>query len=141
MKNILTFILTYFSLLIMLLACDRPVCKNNNPIFDKYAPDSKEYKEELVIQLAKVDRSKLSYWMDIYLERNNLQYILVHIQGDGLCAKIFLQINESTKGIEWLLKNEGMGYRGAGLDELKFEIKQDSVSTEFIFQEVNGIID
>jgi len=141
MRNISTFILTIFGLLILTVSCDRPDCKNTNPIFDNYTPDTKEYKDELVKQLAKVDRSKLNYWMDTYQEDNNLKYIVAHVQGEGLCAKIFLGVNDSEKGIEKLIMNKGMGYHGAELEGLKFDIKQDSKSTEFVFQEISGIVD
>ena len=144
-KNIMTktsnFILAIFGLLIFVTGCDRPVCKNTNPVFDKHSPEAKEYKDELVKQLATVDKSKLTYWIDKYQEDNNSEHILAHIQGDGLCAQIFLTINDSQKGIEGVIKNKGMGYRGAGLDDLKFDIIQDSAKTEFVFQEVSDIID
>ena len=141
MTKISTFILTIFVLTILVTGCDRPTCKNTNPVFDKYSPDAKEYKDELVKQLATVDKSKLTYWMDTYQADNNSQYINAHIQGDGLCAKIVLTINSSDKGIEGIIKTKGMGYRGAELEDLKFDIKQDSTSTEFIFQEISGIVD
>lgn len=133
--------LTVFCLLTFIASCDRPVCKNTNPIFDKYSPDAKEYKDELAKQLTTVDRSKLTYWMDTYQENNDAKLINVHIQGDGLCAKIVLTINDSDKGIEGIIKTKGMGYRGAELEDLKFDIKQDSTSTEFVFQEISGIVD
>jgi len=132
--------LSVFCLLTFIVSCDRAVCKNTNIIFDKYSPDTKEYKDELVKQLAKVDKSKLRYWMDTYQEHNNSKYFTAHIQGDGLCAKIYFTI-VSNKGIERLLKNKGMGYRGAELTDLKFDIKQDSTSTEFLFQQAGGIVD
>lgn len=133
--------LTVVFLLTFIISCDRPVCKNTNTIFDKYSPDTKEYKDELVKQLAKVNKSKLSYWIDTYQEVNNSEYIHAHVQGDGLCAKIVLVVNGADKGIEGIIKTKGMGYRGAELEDLKFEIKQDSTSTEFIFQEISGIVD
>ena len=136
-----TFILTIFGLLIIVTGCDRPVCKNTNPIFDKQSPEAKEYKDELVKQLNQVDKSKLTYWIDEYQKDNNSEHLLAHIQGDGLCAKIFLTINESQKGIEGFIENKGGGYRGAGLENLKFDIIQDSTKTEFVFQEVTDIID
>ena len=135
------FILTIFGLLIFATSCNRTMCKNTNPNFDNYSPDTKEYKDELVKQLATVDKSKLTYWMDTYKEDNNSQTILAHIQGDGLCAKILLVVNESDKGIEGIIKNKGMGYGGAELEDLKFDIKQDRTSTEFVFQEISGIVD
>lgn len=133
--------LTVFYLLTFIFSCDRPVCENTNTIFDKYSPDAKEYKDELVKQLATVDKSKLTYWLDTYQEKNDAKLINVHIQGDGLCAKIVLTIIGSDKGIDGIIKNKGMGYRGAELEDLKFDIKQDSTSTEFVFQEISGIVD
>ncbi len=141
MTRISTFLFTIFGLAILTIGCDRPACKNTNTTFDKYAPDTKEYKDELVKQLATVDISKLTYWMDAYQEDNNSKYINAIVQGDGLCAKIDLTVNDSGKGIEDILKNKGNGYRGAQLEDLKFDIKQDSTSTEFVFQEISEIID
>ncbi len=53
-------------LLICLTSCDRPNCKNKNPILETNAPNSKKYKDELVNQLNKVDQSKLTYWLQKY---------------------------------------------------------------------------
>jgi hypothetical protein len=141
MANTLTKAFTVISLLIFIFSCDRQVCKNTNPIFDKYSPSQKEYKDELIEELSKVEKSKLTYWMDTYQEENQSKYIHAFIQGDGLCAKIILTLNGENKGIEELIKNKGMGYRGAELENLIFEIKQDSTTTEFIFREIGGIID
>ena len=60
--------LPLFCLAILLSACDRPVCKNTNPVFDKYSPDSDEYKSELIKQLEVVDKTKLTYWFSQYVE-------------------------------------------------------------------------
>jgi len=127
--------------LLFITSCDRPACKNTNKIFDNYAPDTKEYKDELVVQLSKVDKSKLTYWVDFYQKNNNAEYIHAHIQSKEICATIILTVNESTKGIEELLKNKGGGYAGAQLEDLKFHIMQDGIATAFIFEEVSGIAD
>jgi hypothetical protein len=139
-KNIIR-TMTVFFLFSLVLSCDRPDCKNTNSIFDKYSPDKKEYKDELVNQLVKVDKSKLTYWMDSYQETENSKSIHAHIQGNGLCAKIVLEIKDSENGIKGIIKNEGKGYRGAELENLKFDVRQDSNSTKFIFQEISGIKD
>ena len=141
MTRISTFILVILGLTILVTGCARPACKNTNPIFDKYAPETKEYKDELVKQLAKVDKSRLNYWLDTYQADNNSQYILALIQGDGLCAKIALTINGSDKGIERIIKTKGIGYSGAELEDLKFDIRQGKLSTEFVFQEIRRIAD
>lgn len=133
--------ISVFYILIFIVSCDRPACKNENSIFDTYSPNQKEYKDELAIQLAKVDKSKLTYWLDTYKEDGSKKYINAHIQGEGLCAQIVLTINGSEKGIEGILKNKGRGYTGAELENLKFNLKQDSQITEFVFQEVSRIVD
>lgn len=141
MKNYLVSSILALCLFSLNVSCDRPVCKNTNSIFDKYAPNENEYKAELVKQLAKTDKSKLAYWMDTYREKNNTKYLEVYIQGDGLCAKMELTVNDSEKGIEGILEKKGGGYCGAELEDLKFDIEQDSTSTKFIFKEISGIID
>lgn len=110
-------------------------------VFDQHAPQTKQYKDELVKQLKLVDQSKLSYWMGIHQEKDNLKYIHANIQGDGLCAVVALTIKESQTGIEGILKSKGMGYLGAELKGLKFDILQDSTNTEFVFKSVDSIID
>ncbi len=141
MTKPLIFTVSILGLLLLVSSCDRPACKNTNPIFDNYAADTKEYKDELVEQLTKIDKSKLTYWMDFYQENNNREYIHAHMQSDELCATIILTVNESNKGIEGLLQSKGGGYSGAQLKGLKYKIQQDSTATDFIFQEVSAIAD
>ena len=140
MKN-LTIILTIFGFLILTVSCEQPKCKNTNLIFDKYSPYTKQYKDELVKQLINIDKSKLTYWMDEYQEIDNSQNICANIQGDGLCAKIVLVVRGSDKGIQGILNAKGKGYRGAELKDLKVDIKQDNLSTEFVFKEISRVID
>jgi hypothetical protein len=140
MSRILNLITILF-LLSIATSCDRPLCENTNPIFDKYSPETKEYKDELVNQLSQIDKSKLTYWMDTYQNKSNSEYMGVYIQGDGLCAKIVLVIKDSRKGIEDIIQHEGVSYVGAELEGLKFDITQDSVKTEFVFREVGNVVD
>ena len=133
--------LTAFCLLIFVVSCDRPQCKNTNPVFDKFSPNEKEYKDELVRQLKSVDNSKLSYWLDKYQEDDGLQYLHVFIQGDGLCAKGIVTIKKWDDKLEGIHKAKGMGYSGAELTNLKFDIYQDSSKTELIYQNLDGIVD
>ena len=134
-----------FLLLVILqistLGCDRPACKNTNPVFETHSPDTKAYKDELIRQLSKADRSKLSYWMNAYRKYGNAVYIWANVQGDGLCAQIMMTVKDSDKGIKGILQTKGRGYRGAELKDLRFDVYQDSAKTEFIFKEISGLID
>lgn len=141
MTKVLFTILPVLILSLAIISCDRQECNNTNPTFEKYAPETKEYKDELVRQFAKADKSKLRYWVDTYQEEDNARYLYVHVQDDALCAKLVLSIKDSNEGICRLLKNKGMSYKGAELENLKFDIRQDSTQTEFVFREVSGIVD
>lgn len=129
-----------FALVIGCLSCDRPNCTNENSIFEKNQPDSKVYKDELVRQLQSVDRTKLSYWLQKYEEKNGKEFLYFYIQGDGLCAKIVLTIKQGNK-LEDVREKKGVSYRGAEFTNLKFDVKQDSLSTNFIYQTFDRIND
>ncbi|MFA6335015.1 MAG: hypothetical protein WCX48_05580 [Bacteroidales bacterium] len=140
MKTKIKFFLPLFCLVILLFSCDRPLCKNTNPVFDKYSPDSEEYKSELVQQLGIVDKTKLSYWFSEYVESAGKELLYFRIQGDGLCAKIVLNVDQWNK-LDELRQKKGETFRGAEFVNLKFEIVQDSLKTEFKYINFDRIID
>ncbi len=123
-----------------LISCDRPKCDNNNLFFENYLPDSKIYKDELVKQLNKIDNEKLTYWLQKYEEQNGEESLYFHIQGDGLCAILHLNMDDWGK-LENIRKRKGVGRRGAEFTNLKFEIIKDSVSTKFIYKTFDRLID
>ena len=133
--------LTAFCVLTFIASCDRPECKNTNSVFDKYSPETKEYKEELVKQLKRIDNSKLSYWLDKYQEDDSVQYLHVFIQGEALCAKGIVTIKKWDDKLDGIRTSNGMGYSGAELSNLKIDIYQDSTKTEFIYNSVDAIVD
>jgi hypothetical protein len=141
MEKYLIKTITAFILLIFIVSCDKLVSKNRNTIFDKYTPETKEYKDEVIKQIEKVGKTKLTYWMESFKENDNSQSINVNIKGGSLCAVIVLKITSSKKGIEGIIKNKGKGYIGAELKNLKFKIEKDSKSTEFVFEEISEIND
>ena len=126
--------------LICLISCDRPECKNENPIFETNEPDSKKYKDELANQLERVDQSKLTYWLQKYDDLNGKETLYINIQGDGLCAILHLTINDWNK-LENIRERKGVGRRGAEFTNLKFQIKQDSFSTDFVYITYDRLID
>ena len=127
-------------LAILLFSCDRPICKNTNPVFDKYSPDSEEYKSELIKQLGVVDKTKLTYWFSQYVESAGKELHFFHIQGDGLCAMLVLNVDNWSK-LEELRQKKGISFIGAEFINLKFETVQDSLKTEFRFIDFDKIID
>ncbi len=127
-------------LLLGFISCDRPECNNENPLFENNKPESQVYKDELVKELKNTDQTKLTYWLQKYEERNGNEFLYFHIQGDGLCAIIILTMNEWEK-LENVRTKKGISYRGAEFTNLKFEIRKDSLSTEFIYKTFDKIID
>lgn len=123
-----------------LISCDRPKCNNKNIIFETYEPSSKKYKDELVNQLNRIDRSKLTYWLQKYDEYDGKESLYFNIQGDGLCAILHLTVKNWNK-LEDVREKKGVGRRGAEFTNLKFQINQDSVSTDFMYITYDNLID
>ena len=133
--------LFFSTLIIFLVSCNRPDCKNDNPIFDKFSPSSKEYKDELVNQLKAIDNKELNYWLKEYEEVNGQEYLKFHIQSDNLCAIIVLTMQHWDDKLKYVKEAKGKSYQGAEFTNLKFDILQDSLTTEFIFKNFERIID
>lgn len=129
-----------FSFIALLLpSCNMRECRTNNPVFANFSPDSREYRNELAKQIQDIGPGNLSYWHDHYLKRDGDEYIVVQIQGDGLCAKGEIQVNDWTK--MGGLRKEPSGYSGAELVGLDFEIVPNPSGDKFLFKNVNRIID
>lgn len=131
-----------FLLLVIIVftsACDRPECKNTNAIFDQFTLDKKEYKSELAKQMQSVGAENLTYWFDKYLKKDDKEFIVIHIQGEGICAKGEILVNDWNK-IEGM-RREHAGYRGAELEGLKIAMEEGSSGTNFIFKDIDKIID
>jgi hypothetical protein len=122
-------------------SCAKPECKNSDPIFDKYLPDSKAYNDELLRRMRSVDESRLSYWVDGYSESAKTKSLRVKVRGKNLCALMILQITASQKGIEGIVKNRGGGYSDAELTGLEYGIALDGDTPKFIFRKAGRIID
>lgn len=122
-------------------SCGRKECANTNPIFDKFSPTSQEYKSELAMQLTSFDNSALRYWLKEYSEINNKQYLIFHVQGDGLCAKMVMAMEHWSDNLKYVKAAKGKSYQGAEFANLTFDVVQDSVQTNFVFKNVDKVID
>ena len=131
---------TILLLVVGFFSCDRPICKNTNPIFDDYQPNSKEYKQELIKQLSIVNKSKLTYWFKEYIEYENEEQLHFYIQSKELCAILVLYV-EQKDNLEQLRKNKGLGYRGLQFIKLQFEIRQDTLNPKFVYKKHSIIVD
>jgi len=140
MINISTLSKLFLFVTFLIAGCDRPECTNTNPVFDKFAPNTEEYKTELAIQLSLVDKGKLAFWFSEYEERGGREYFYFDVQGDDLCAKIVLEPGQSDTFSE-LRKKKGVSFRGAEFVGLRFDILRDTSGITFIMKDFDRIID
>jgi hypothetical protein len=139
MKNI-GYFLCMFLLFSAHYSCNSPQCRNTNPVFENNPPESETYKLELIKQMVRVPSDKFIYWLDGYYEENGKEYLVVNIQGGPLCAKGIMRVDAWGKA-SGIKKTKGVGYRGAQLAGLTFTIQSDSLGTEFIYHDIDRIID
>jgi hypothetical protein len=133
-------ILILSTLIIFLASCDRPDCKNTNSVFDSNGLETNVYKQELIQEMDRIGKNNLTYWLSSYTEQNEKEFITVNIQGDGLCAKGLLQVND-WKNIEGIKRTKGVSYRGAQLKGLTFDIITNGESIDFIYNSIERIVD
>jgi hypothetical protein len=129
----------FLALVVFTSSCDRPECKNTNTTFNKFSPDTKEYKIELARQMQSKETKNLSYWFERYLIKGDKEFIIIRIKGDELCAIGEIQVNDWGKISG--MRSQVSGYRGAELKGLKLETKEDSTGTTFIYRDIDRVID
>ena len=128
---------------LLVSACDRPECRNTNPVFDQNSIDSKAYLEELVKEMAKRDPKDLTYWMYNWEVRDYKQYMIVNVQGDGLCAQAFLTLpadKPAYKGPKKDYSSAG-GSRGAQIVGLEYQVVHSAEGPVLLFEKYDDMID
>ena len=124
----------------VLYACKPSECHNTNPVLNANLPGSPTYKAELAKLLKATDPAKLTYWFHEYLIVNGQEMLRFEVKGDKLCALLELNVDNWTR-LETLRKKQGVTFRGAEFKDLKYDIRQDSTHTEFVFKNYSEIID
>jgi len=145
MKKALPFFYLILTLTLLISSCASPECRSTNKILNEHSPDETIYKDELIRQLKREEPSQLRYWLGAYwIQREKgapmSESILVHVKGREVCADMILNIKGSKKGIEQVIDKQMMGYKGAGVENLEYDLIQDSAHTEFVFRQASGII-
>jgi hypothetical protein len=126
--------------LFFFISCDRPDCVNTNRVFDQNKPESMIYKDELINELKSADAIKITYWLKTYEEKYGREYLVFHVQGDGICALMEMEVNDWT-GLEDLREKKGVSYRGAEFKGLEYEVKRSENETQFVYKTHERIID
>lgn len=130
------------SILAMILysSCDRPSCESDNPIFDQFDFRTLEYQAELKNQLTSRNQSDVRYWLADFTEDGESTYLTVYMQGDRLCAKGLIKIDDWHK-LENIRKTKGKGYFGAEIKGLSLAFSDDSKSPLLVYQDLVKIVD
>ncbi|WP_276134441.1 hypothetical protein [Polluticoccus soli] len=127
-------------LVIFISSCDRPECKNTNPIIAQQPFHTTEYKTELASLIKEKGAENLDYWLAYYYRQDGKDYATVYVQGDGVCAIMLMDI---THGQGWqnFKKAQGVSYNGARLIDLHYRIEQNGLQTNFVFEKMRMILD
>lgn len=136
MKHVIAFLLC----LSFFASCERPECRNTNPVFDKFPPESNEYKAELIRQLNRPDLVKLTYWIDKYVKDSTKEYMYISVQAKDICAKGILDIT-NAEDLEAFKRVKGMSYQGSELSGLVYTIDSTGGAYNFVFKDVVWIAD
>jgi len=126
-------ILSIFSGLI-LSSCVKPACLNKNTVFEKFDPNTKEYKDELYKLIRETDKNDLRFWISDATLKDTSEQIIIDIRGKDVCAKMTVQ-NLTDK------KFNKAGYRGAELLGAQFAVKSEPNEAQFDLLSFVKIID
>lgn len=138
MKRLQTLTLT--ALLVIAVSCGKTETKAVDPVFEKNAPESKAYKDELAEQLKTANTKKVSYYFEDYSEKNGVHYLNINIEGD-INAKTVITVNKPDDKLAEIIRTKGKSYYGAELKNLQLDVVKDSLTTEFIFKSVDEVVD
>ncbi|NUO00567.1 MAG: hypothetical protein HUU01_08125 [Saprospiraceae bacterium] len=140
MKKKYLFLLLGVGMILGAASYKRSECTNTNPVFDAYAPETPEYRNELARQLRSLDPSDLNYWFDSYSELGGKEYINIRINGTGMCAIAQIAVSDWAK-LEGIRRTKGMGYVGARLKGLVFDISDAPSGALFNYRDLQRIVD
>lgn len=138
MRNFFTLLIA--TAILVFSACSSETCSSDNPIFTSNTPESEAYKAELARLLREKGPNSMTYRIGGYAVRSGQEYLQVNIQGHELCAIAEMSVSDWQK-MPKVRENKGIGYRGARLAGLQFDIASDSAGTRFVFRDLDRIVD
>ena len=124
-------------LVFSLFGCHKDVV-NQEPVFDKFEPTDKEYKDKLAEKI-KTDADISCYFNQI-LKIDNKDYMEISFEGHDYKAIGFVIIKDWKK-LEGIRKAQGLGYRYAELNGLQVKIIPDSKGAILVYKDLDWIID
>ena len=136
--NLVQFKVCFLVFAISFTACSNVENKSTNP-FTNLSSNSKEYKDKLA-QKIRSNPEEVSYFINKYLERKGNAYLDVQIKGSNFEATGLVLVNNWNK-LEGIKRTKGIGYSGAELKGLQLDIRESETGAEFIYKDVDWIVD
>jgi hypothetical protein len=127
--------------IVILYSCNRPSCESQNTIYQNHSFYSQTYKTELAREITELGDSNLRYWLYEYKIHEDIEYMIVSVQGGELCAKMPVKVLLWDKKIKSIQERKGASYRGARFADFEFDIHQEGDVTDFIYKGMDRIVD
>lgn len=122
------------------MSCDRPECINRNPVFNKFKPTDKEYRNELARLVESADKDSVLFWINGYDSAPGHEYMYAGVIGRNLCAVAVFDITGNEE-FENFKRVKGVSYSGAGLLVPRYCIRHTDSGAQFVLDSVGMIVD
>jgi hypothetical protein len=113
---------------------------NSNDIFAKLDPSSPQYKNELIRHFLNNGITNHTFNFEGLTNIAGKDYMKVDISGGGIQAKILVLVKNWRK-LEGIKRTKGLGYQGAELRDLQFDIVNTNGEPNFVYRDLAKIID
>ncbi|TYB75774.1 hypothetical protein [Bizionia myxarmorum] len=133
-------ILPLVIILVLAISCTTTVCKNTSSILNSNEPETGIYQQELVKEIDRIGARNLTYLLNSFNKQNGEESLTIDVQGDGLCAEATLIVKDWS-GLEEIKRTKGVSYLGAELRGLTFDIINNTDSVDFIYKNVEAVVD
>ena len=135
----LTFKSTIVCCIVALVSCNNETNRLSNPVFEKFSPAAREYKDELAEKL-KSDPEEFHYTFNSLVEQGGKEYLDIEVEGDDFTAKGLVLVNNWAK-LEEIKRTKGQGYSGAELRGLQIKVEENSSGATLVYQDIEKIVD
>ena len=126
--------------ILLIFACCFISCANSNADqLNSYKANPAKLNMELAKQLA-VSPGSFRYKFDSYFVKNSSEYINISINKSNFTAIVPVLVN-NWKKIEGIKRSKGLGYSGAELKGLELSAVNNSGHIDFVYKNVDAIID
>ncbi|MFK7933290.1 MAG: hypothetical protein AB8G22_07260 [Saprospiraceae bacterium] len=129
-----------FFIIIMAFVYPPISCQSENPVFQEFAFDTKEYQRELIKLLKTSDLSNTYFYFGKYVDP---QHIMIQVQNENICAEALVTVRRMEgKGqfMNHLMEKKAVSYGGPLLGVV-FAYQDDVDNPEIVLTSVSRIVD